>query len=178
MRCPESIAWVLTLALLGSGASCVTDEPAPDTLAGETETETEVVAPGDDDLAAIQEWLVSRAYQSWERHDPEPAPGMSGGARVYLSPALADSLRAGASVHPPGSAAVREIVDAQDPTRQLGWALVHKLDESTEANSDAWFFYEVFSLEVDGQPQTAERGPPGCVGCHGEGVDFVRSQLD
>jgi hypothetical protein len=132
--------------------------------------------PDDRDLAAIQAWLDSGAYLEWERHDPPPAPGMTGGARVYLSPELAASLRSGASSHPRGSAAVREIVDAEDPTIMIGWALNHKLDEGE--GGEAWSFYEVFSLELDAEPLVAERGAIGCVGCHGEGRDHVLTPLD
>lgn len=144
-------------------------------LGCEPEVEVEAV-PDDSDLAAVQAWLDSGAYLEWERHDPAPAPGMTGGARVYLSPELAASLRSGASIHPVGSAAVREIVDANDPTIMIGWALNHKLDAGE--GGEAWWFYEVFSLELDAAPLVAERGAAGCVGCHGEGRDHVLSQLD
>lgn len=134
------------------------------------------VVPDGSDLPAVQAWLDSGAYLEWERHDPAPAPGMAGGARVYLSPELAASLRSGASIHPRGSAAVREIVDASDPTIMIGWAMNHKLEAGE--GGDAWWFYEVFSLELDAAPLVAEHGAPGCVGCHGEGRDHVLTQLD
>jgi hypothetical protein len=151
---------LLVCALIGCDAAEQEVEPVPD----------------GSDLAAVQAWLESGAYLEWERHDPAPAPGMTGGARVYLSPELAASLRSEASIHPQGSAAVREIVDASDPTIMIGWALNHKV-EAGEAG-DAWLFYEVFSTELDAEPLVAERGAAGCVGCHGEGRDFVLSQLD
>lgn len=158
------------LALVGLSSACAGE--------GDDAPNAQVQAPDDSDLAAVQAWLAEGEYLEWERHDPEPAPGMVGGARVYLSPELAASLRAGASEHPPGSAAVREIVSADDPDTQIGWAFSHKLEAGEAGAEDqAWFFYEVFDLDPAAAPLTAERGAPGCVGCHGEGVDFVRSQL-
>jgi hypothetical protein len=159
VRSPDRrFAAVLLGVLIGCDAP-EDDEPVPD----------------GSDLAAVQAWLVEGWYLEWERHDPVPAPGMTGGSRVHLSPELADSLRSGASIHPPGSAAVREIVDPEDPERMLGWALLHKLEAGE--GGDAWLFYEVFSTEFDGVALVAERGATGCVGCHGEGRDFVLSQL-
>jgi hypothetical protein len=131
--------------------------------------------PDDGDLQAVQAWLYAGSYLEWERYDPVPGPGMLGGARVYLSPELAASLRAGASVHPTGAAAVRELVDAEDPEHPLGWAYTHKLEP--ESGGASWFFYEVFSTKVDAEPLVAERDAPGCVGCHQDGVDHVHSQL-
>jgi hypothetical protein len=145
-------------------------------LIGCEQAEADEVVPDDSDLSAIQAWLESGAYLEWERHDPPPAPGMTGGARVYLSPELAASLRSGAAIHPQGSAAVREIVDANDPSIMIGWALNHKLEAGE--GGDTWLFYEVFSTELDAEPLVAERGATGCVGCHAEGRDFVLSQLD
>ena len=172
-RCPElasaGLALVTTLAL---ASGCDEGPPEPELA----------TAPDDSELEAVQLWLHSRAYHEWERHDPVPEPGMSGGARVYLSPELAASLRAGSGTHPPGSAAVREIVDPEDPEQMIGWAMSHKLEPSSELEpgmeGDAWFFYEVFSLEPDAAPLVAERGAPGCVGCHQEGRDFVQSVIE
>jgi hypothetical protein len=167
VRSTELVAGLALACLSSACAGEVDDAPAAHSS-----------APDDSDLAAVQAWLAAGEYLDWERHDPEPAAGMVGGARVYLSPELAASLRSGAGEHPPGSAAVREIVDAEDPDTQIGWAFSHKL-EAGEAGAEeqAWFFYEVFDLDAGATPLTAERGAPGCVGCHGEGVDFVRSQL-
>ena len=139
-------------------------------------SDPEVELPPDDrDLEAIQAWLVAGHYQQWERLDPVPSAEMPGVGRVYLSPALADSLRNERSSHPIGAAAVREIFDATDPDTQLGWAYLRKLDEAAEPNS--WLFYEVFELSAEAVPLVAERAAPGCVPCHGEGTDMIRSQL-
>jgi hypothetical protein len=131
----------------------------------------EVAAPPAEDAAAIQEWLRSGAYLEWERFDPPPTEGMAGGAQVYLSPSLVESLRGGAAVHPVGSAAVRELT-AEGSDVPTGWALNHKLELGE--GPDTWSFYEVFSTDADAEPLVFERAAPGCIGCHAEGVDFVR----
>lgn len=162
-RDPRPAVVLVILALLGCDDEALREQPEP------------LSVPDGSDLAAVQRWLHSGAYLEWERHDPSPAPGMTGGARVYLAPDLAASLRAGGSSHPGGSVAVREIVDAADPSVMIGWAMIHKVEAATGA--DAWFFYEVFSTDPDAAPLVAERGAPGCAGCHAEGRDFVLSQL-
>lgn len=137
---------------------------------GEVEPD-EPEGPPIEDAAAIQAWLRSGAYLDWEVFDPPPKEGMAAGARVYVSPALAQSLRSGATVHPVGSAAVRELIeDGSDAP--IGWALNHKLDAGPGAQT--WSFYEVFSTEADAEPLVFERAASGCVGCHAEGVDYVR----
>ena len=160
-RCPERVA---IAALVISALACevepdVTLEPPPD----------------DSDLAAIQAWLVAGEYLEWERHEPPPPPGGASGSIVYLSPELAASLRSGVQEHAVGVAAVREIVDLEQGDVLLGWAYTHKLEAGTGAQG--WLFYEVFDTTSDGVALVAERGATGCVGCHGDGVDFVRSRI-
>jgi hypothetical protein len=158
VRCPERFAGLGLVLALG----CDAPEPA------------EPAGPPTEDAAAIQEWLRSGAYLDWEVFDPPPKEGMAAGARVYLSPTLADSLRSGSTIHPVGAAAVRELTDQGSDT-PTGWALTHKLDPG--AGADTWSFYEVFSTQADAEPLVFERAASGCVGCHAEGVDYVRLEL-
>jgi hypothetical protein len=161
VRCPELVALGFVVGLV-SVLGC--DEPEP----------AEPEGPPAEDAAAIQDWLRSGVYLDWEVFDPPPKEGMAAGARVYLSPVLADSLRSGALVHPVGAAAVRELI-AEGSDAPTGWALNHKLDSG--AGADTWSFYEVFSTDADAEPLVFERAASGCVGCHAEGVDFVRLEL-
>lgn len=160
VRCRELVALGLVSAL---GCGEVVGEPG------------EVVSPPGEDAAQIQAWLVSGAYLEWEVFDPPPKPDMAAGARVYLSPELAESLRSGATEHPVGAAAVRELMahDSEEPT---GWAINQKIAAGVGAAT--WSFYEVFSTEVDAAPLVFERGASGCVGCHAEGVDYVRIEIE
>jgi hypothetical protein len=159
-RCPEVFAATLGLVwVLGCDASNEVDE----------------VAPPPEDAAAIQDWLRSGAYLEWESFDPPPNEGMTTiGARVYLSPTLADSLRSGATVHPVGAAAVRELM-AEGSDVPTGWALNHKVEGGE--GPDTWSFYEVFSTAANAEPLVFERAASGCIGCHAEGVDFVRIEV-
>lgn len=166
MRCHSSQSrWAVLILGLGLCACEAPPEPEPGAS-----------PPDDRDLATIQAWLAAGEYLDWERHDPPPGPDMSGGSRVYLSPELAASLRSGAPAHPVGSAAVREIVDPEGASGLLGFAYLHKLE--AEAGPEGWLFYEVFDVTAEAAPLVAERGSTGCVGCHEDGVDFVRSILD
>jgi hypothetical protein len=163
VRCPELVALGLVLGL-AFVLGC--DEPEL--------TERELEQPPAEDAAVIQDWLRSGAYLDWEVFDPPLKEGMAAGARVYLSPTLVDSMRSGATVHPVGSAAVRELTD-EDSDTAIGWALNHKRDAGADA--DTWSFYEVFSTDADAEPLVFERAASGCIGCHAEGVDFVRLEL-
>ena len=154
MRCSELLLGALLLAGCDADAPAAASPPPPD---GE-------------DLQAVQAWLFDGDYLDWQRH--APAPGMVGGAIVYLSPALAASLHDGHSSHPLGAAAVRELVSAESG-EMIGWAYMLKLDDAPDG--DGWFFYEVFATTRDAAANLAERGAPGCVGCHADGVDFIHA---
>jgi hypothetical protein len=159
VRCPEFAALALVVVI-----GC-----------GELGEPTEPADPPGEDAAAIQAWLRAGAYLDWEVFDPPPKEGMAAGARVYLSPALAESLRSGATVHPVGAAAVRELTQ-EGGDAPIGWAINQKVESG--AGAQTWSFYEVFSTEADALPLVFERGASGCVGCHAEGADFVRIEVD
>jgi hypothetical protein len=161
VRCPERAVLGFVIAL---GCGEIDDPPPSDPVS----------APGED-AVEIQAWLVSGAYLEWEVFDPPPKEGMAAGARVYLSPALSESLRSGATEHPVGAAAVRELI-AEGGDEPTGWALNQKVEPGL--GPQTWSFYEVFSTEPDAAPLVFERGASGCVGCHAEGVDFVRIEID
>ena len=161
VRCPELSAIVLAIVLV---LGCDAGDPP-----------SELAEPPGEDAAAIQEWLRSGAYLEWEVFDPPPKEGMAAGARVYLSPALAESLRNGNTVHPVGAGAVRELI-AEGSDEPTGWAINQKVEVG--AGPDTWSFYEVFSTEADALPLVFERAASGCIGCHAEGVDFVRLDVE
>jgi hypothetical protein len=79
----------------------------------------------------------------------------------------------GALEHPVGAMAIRELY-ADDLQTLEGFALAIKT--GAHANpAQSWFWLEVFGLDPDSEPIIAEHAAPGCMSCHSEGVDFIRS---
>ncbi len=168
-------ALLAALALVGA----CDDEGGTETDADtETGADTDAEAPVDlevpDEPDALHEWVLGDEYRAWPSWSSVEPTGGLGGARVYLSPALYDSLMSGAEQHPVGAAAVRELY-GEDLETITGYAVVTRVDE--DASADAWLWFEVFSPEPDATPATAERAAPGCVGCHQQAVDFIQSAL-
>jgi hypothetical protein len=122
----------------------------------------------------LHAWLLDREYDAWEPDRGVLPSEAGGGARVFVSPALADSLADESDTHPVGAAAVREIYEP-DLVTLRGWAAIVKRED--QAGADAWLWFEVFGLDEDLAPLVAQSGAPGCATCHDEGVDSVRSTL-
>ncbi len=93
-----------------------------------------------------------------------------GGRRVFLNTALTESLANGATEHPIGAAAVREMT-ADDLTTPRGWSASVKFAQGAHG----WLWFEVFGPTPTGRPTVASRDAPGCTGCHDQGRDRVRS---
>lgn len=125
------------------------------------------------DPPAIREWLQTFAYRVWPPQTPIRATGEHGGERLWFNPILAASMQAGNKVHPPGSAAVRELY-AGDLHTLKGFALMHKTGTSGELG-EAWYWYEIFGTTAAAEPTVATTAAPGCVGCHSHADDFVHS---
>lgn len=157
-------AWSAVALLVWVGApSCASDlsNPPPDDVP---------TAPG-----ALHAWLLADGHGTWPAESAVHPTEQGGGARVYLNDALLASLEAGNEAHPVGSAAVRELYES-DLTTQRGFgALVKTEDQGADGN--AWFFYETFQMTPRAPHSIAQQGAPGCVGCHQEGIDYVRSKL-
>lgn len=132
------------------------------------------MAPSDPD--ELHAWLVDVRYAEWEPVSPVREGDNGGGVRVFLGPTLADSLADGNAMHPTGAAAVREIYEP-DLVTLRGWSALVKLEDVGVPDADAWLWFEVFGTTKDATPLVAEPGASGCISCHGQGVDFVRSVL-
>ena len=132
-------------------------------------------APGSvpTDPDAIRTWLQAFDYRAWPPQTDIRATGEHGGERLYFNPTLVASLRAGNPVHPPGSAAVRELY-AGDLRTLKGFALMHKTGPSGPTG-EGWYWYEIFGTGPDAEPTVAAPAAPGCVGCHAHADDFVHS---
>jgi hypothetical protein len=127
------------------------------------------------DVEAIGAWLRGDGYRGWVPQSEARPTGDHGGARIFLNQALDASLAAEARRHPLGAAAVREIYEP-DLVTLKGLALMVKVADDPDVADDEghnWLWYETFAVAEDGAPTVAERGAPGCVGCHEAGDDLV-----
>lgn len=118
-------------------------------------------AAGREELLAIAQ---SGAYTSW-RAEPRahPSTGPHGGTvRTFLNEPLYESLMSGATEHPPGSIAVKELFTNGERT---GWAVDKKRDDGT------WVFFEGFEPSLD--QYYFEGTSNGCASCHASGVDYL-----
>ena len=125
---------------------------------------------------ALLDYLRSGAYQEFTTKEsaahPSSGPHTKVGlpVRVYLDPKLSDSFEQGRTQHPAGSAAVKELFNAQGELE--GWAVMVKTHEESQGGR-GWYWYEVTSTELGSTPVAAGNGVTMCFGCHGLGKDFV-----
>lgn len=159
----------------GSGADSATDATRPDTspadatvadTASDADTRMEPMPPPTNG-AALATWLAERRYADWSA---ESSPHASAGphfgtVRTFVDDSLFASLEAGASSHPVGAAAVKELYGDGDMV--LGYAVMVKVDAA--ASGDSWYWYEEYqgSVFADGI------GDGLCTGCHAAGTDSV-----
>jgi hypothetical protein len=122
---------------------------------------------------ALFAYLQSGRYRSFAAESGvHPSAGPHGvGVRTYVNAPLESSFAAGASSHPVGAAAVKELY-AGDGTTLTGWAVEVKTQPDS-AGGQGWYWYEVFST-TDGSRPISGPGHPVCTGCHSEGIDYVR----
>jgi hypothetical protein len=147
-------------------AACGTDPGDPLDVDGDAAAAFEI--PVGDDL---QPWLVAGSYRDLPSESrPHSSAGPHGRVRTFLSPGLADSLAAGADVHPRGVGAVKELYDGDDVR---GWAVEVKVADDS-ASGAGWYWYEVFGTSAASEPVVDGTAADGCTGCHGRGTDFVR----
>ncbi len=128
-------------------------------------------SPGTDP-AQIQAWLVNGGHRAWASETGPIPTSEFGAARTFFGPALAQSVEAGAAVHPLGATAVREFY-AEDLTTLTGFAYLTRATD--EPGPEGWFWFESYDLTADGDPQSAGLAAPNCVSCHVEGTDFVQT---
>jgi hypothetical protein len=117
--------------------------------------------------AALLEYLRTGEYRQW-RAEPAPHPSDGphfGDVQIYVNDALFDSLSAGATVHPVGSTAIKELYGSGPNVR--GWAVEIKTGD--EPDGDGWFWYERYDGDVFAQ----SNGAGICTGCHSDGTDYV-----
>jgi len=99
-----------------------------------------------------------------------PSTGPHGGnVLTFVNKALADSLDAGNTSHPVGSASVKELY-LSSTTEVGGWAAGVKVADMGQA--DDWYWYEVFSTASNASPVADGRGVGLCANCHAAGTDY------
>ncbi len=156
---------ILLLSLACSPGACAdsSDElPDPDPDADP------LIVPTDAD--SLLPWLVAEAYLEWPVESAihgSTGPHF-GNVRTWIHPDLADSLDAGLAQHPAGAGAVKELYGSGSERR--GWAVQVKTADDS-AGGDGWYWYEYY----DGATVAAGDGIGLCAGCHGSGVDYVRT---
>ena len=121
------------------------------------------------DQASLVDLVQTRGYAGWERSGPRMSAGAHGGTiRVHFNPVLAASIRAGASSHPAGSSAVKELLRADGSV--AGHAVMFR--DAT----DGWIWLEGFGPDYRGASYF--RGESNfCASCHSQGTAFIRSPL-
>lgn len=155
MRPSRSTAFALTLLLMFAGTAAAQATDVPPT-----------------EEAALLKWLQAGHYKGWAKESaahpslgPHPVKVVA-----HLNPALVRSLTAKAAAHPKGSAAVKELQDADG--RLSGWAVSVKTDADS-AGGKGWYWYEILGTTAAGRVVAKANGVPLCFGCHTPGRDFV-----
>lgn len=121
---------------------------------------------------ALLKWLQDGSYKTWAR---ESSPHKSLGPHptqvvAYLNKTLDQSLSSKSAVHPKGSAAVKELLDASG--KLSGWAVSVKTEADSQAGK-GWYWYEILGTNANGRVVANANGVPLCFGCHMPGKDFV-----
>jgi hypothetical protein len=148
-------------------ASCGSHSETDDVGAG-------VVADIDTGKAGLVAFVESGAYAAWPVAEDAPHPSAGPHdvlVQVYFNDTVAESLRAGNTTHPVGSALVKELYDS-DGTTKLGHAVMIRIAEG----EGGWLYFEGFA------PDYADpfygKAHKTCEGCHGGSPsDHVQSRL-
>lgn len=150
------------------GPTTESDDGDPPADSGSTEDSGDPQPLPPTNGAELVPWLQAGEYLDWQAESgvhPSTGPHF-GGVRTFVNDVLHDSLAAGATSHPEGSAAIKELYGAGDAV--LGWSVEIKLQDDS-AGGDGWYWYEGYQDRVyaDGT------GEGICTGCHGGGNDYV-----
>jgi hypothetical protein len=128
------------------------------------------------DPVALHGWLNNGGYASWHAESAVyPGEFGAGGSRVFINDTLRVSLTLGYERHPAGSVAVRELYES-DLVTSRGYSVLIKTADRGDAGS-AWYFYETFDMQDALRFSMSSYRAPGCVKCHQEGIDYIRSEV-
>ena len=128
-----------------------------------TATPTPLIVAVPTSSRELREWLQAGMYKSWiAESGPHPSTGPHGATvRTFLNDVVLQSLAAGNTSHPAGSALVKELYFGSD-TVQL-WAVEVKVQDDSDGGR-GWYWWEGGSSGF---------GNPTCTGCHVAGRDYV-----
>jgi hypothetical protein len=117
----------------------------------------------------LRPWLEAGSYTTWAAESgPHDSAGPHfGTVRTFINAALDQSLAAGNSEHPMGSAAVKELYGGGNTIR--GYSVMVKTESGT--GGDRWWWYERYNATT----YAASQGDGQCVPCHSAGNDFFLS---
>jgi hypothetical protein len=172
-RAAFSIHLFISLPVLGlSAIGCdAGDEGGDGETAGET-GDTGTVADVPSNAADLQAFLDAGDYSGFAAESAVHAStGTSphGMVRVFINETLDQSLTAGNTSHPIGSAAIKELY-GDDGTTRIGWAVsVKTADDSGDGMGWYWF------RSADGMVTHESNGNADCTACHAPGVDYFTS---
>lgn len=114
---------------------------------------------------ALKQFLTERRYMGFKA---EPAvhasAGPHGSVRTFVNDVLEASWAAGNTVHPLGTASVKELYAGDNLT---GWAVLVKTASDQAAKN--YFWYEIINENIIANAQ----GAPLCANCHASGQDYV-----
>lgn len=168
--CSRVLGLLCVLPLVSALGACAGpgDEGDEDGLPEPLEDAEPDQVPTDPEV--LLAWLRAEPYLEWPAESAIHASTGPhfGNVRTWVNPALVDSLDAGDEQHPAGAATVKELY-ADGQTRR-GWSVSIKLADDSE-DGDQWLWYEWY----DGAVLASGSGLSVCTGCHGSGVDFVRT---
>ncbi|MCA9648977.1 MAG: hypothetical protein H6712_32285 [Myxococcales bacterium] len=118
------------------------------------------------DAGELSMWLEAGSYSSWAAESGNHAStGPHGEVRTFFNDEMVASFDAGNTVHPVGSAAVKELYNGSGA--EIGWAVMVKVAEGEGANSWYWYLESSDTVTADGE------GIPTCENCHVSGTDRV-----
>lgn len=111
--------------------------------------------------AALLEWLGELGYASWPAESgPHASTGPHfGSVRTFVNPCLQESLDAGASTHPVGAVAVKQLYGDGDVVE--GYSVMIKV--AAGEGGDTWYWFE----QYQGTTYADAVGSGLCTGCHG-----------
>ncbi len=166
---------------LGPASVAPEAEMAP-TSQWDPTAETPSSVPGAPPLARepLFAFLRERTYADWQTQEQTshrgagPHTAVGNPVRVFMNDLLSASLREGATRHPVGATAIKEMYTPDDELS--GWAVMVKTHEAADEGR-AWFWYEVTSTTDSSEVPAHGNGITGCYGCHAQGVDFLLSSL-